>query len=154
MLPERRMFEDEECPVSVDVLGAMYRASPHGLKELIESVPQSVRGMLAMYCYRRAHLSSIAIAIAATCEEEDLTRYGGNAGAILYAKSREAASAPRLPANASSRRKITLASGALRNMVPPNDELEDIETEAETEVARANGAAAANEDAPAEAPAA
>jgi hypothetical protein len=47
MLPERRMFEDEECPVSVDVLGAMYRASPHGLKELIESVPQSVRGMLA-----------------------------------------------------------------------------------------------------------
>ena len=55
MLPERRMFEDEACPVPVDVLGEMYRANPHGLNELIVSVPATVRGMLAMYCYRRAH---------------------------------------------------------------------------------------------------
>jgi hypothetical protein len=123
MLPERRMFEDEACPVPERVLGDMYRANPHGLNELIVSVPPTVRGMLAMYCYRRAHLASIALAIAATCDEDDLTGPGGNAGALLFAKSREADSGPRL-AHPVGRRKITLASGTLRNLVPVNDEEE------------------------------
>jgi hypothetical protein len=121
MLPERRMFEDEACPVSDEVLGEMYRASSHGLNELIASVPPAVRGMLAMYCYRRAHLASIGLAIAATCDEDDLTRYGGNAGAVLFAKSREAPEAPRLAPNLVGRRRITLASGTLRNMTPIED---------------------------------
>jgi hypothetical protein len=124
MLPERRMFEDEACPVSEEVLGEMYRASSHGLNELIASVPPAVRGMLAMYCYRRAHLASIGLAIAATCDEDDLTRHGGNAGAVLFVKSREAPEAPRLAPNLVGRRRITLASGTLRNMVPDDDEVE------------------------------
>jgi hypothetical protein len=124
MLPERRMFEDEGCPVSDQVLGDLYRANPHGLNELIVSVPPAVRGMLAMYCYRRAHLASIALAVAATCDEDDLTRHGGNAGAVLYAKSREADSGPRLVPHPAGRRKITLANGTLRNLVPVNDEEE------------------------------
>jgi hypothetical protein len=124
MLPERRMFEDEACPVPDNVLGEMYRANPHGLNELIVSVPPSVRGMLAMYCYRRAHLASIALAIAATCDEDDLTHYGGNAGALLFAKSREAESGPRLLPHQIGRRKISLASGTLRNLVPVDDEEE------------------------------
>jgi hypothetical protein len=123
MLPERRMFEDEACPVSDDVLGEMYRANQHGINELITSVPPIVRGMQAINCYRRAHLASIALAIAATCDEDELTRHGGNAGALLFAKSRERESGPRVSPNPSGRRKITLASGTLRNMVPENDEV-------------------------------
>lgn len=122
MLPERRMFEDEVCPVSDEVLGEMYRASAHGLNELIASVPSSVRGMLAVYCYRRAHLASLALAIAATCDEDDLARHGGNAGSVLFVKSREAPEAPRVPASQSGRRKITLASGTLRNMMPMEEQ--------------------------------
>ena len=117
MLPERRMFEEEICPVPEAMLGDMYRANSHGLNELISTVPASVRGMLAMYCYRRAHLSSIGLAIAASCDEDDLTRDGGYAGAVLFAKSREAPEAPRLASHLVGRRKITLASGTLRNMV-------------------------------------
>ncbi len=130
MLPERRMFEDEECPVPEAVLGEMYRANSHGLNELIATVPPVVRGMLAMYCYRRAHLASIGLAIAATCDEDDLTRHGGNAGTVLFAKSREAPEAPRLAPHISGRRRITLASGTLRNMVPADDEQEDSPTPA------------------------
>ena len=44
MLPERRMFEDEACPVPEKVLGEMYRANPHGLNELIVSVPADGAG--------------------------------------------------------------------------------------------------------------
>ncbi len=118
MLPERRMFDEEECPVPDSLLGQLYRASPHGLDELITSVPPSVRGMLAVYCYRRAHLASIGLAIAATCDEDDLERHGGNAGSVLFAKSRQLPEAPPQPSGQSGRRKVTLASGTLRNMIP------------------------------------
>jgi len=38
MLPERRvLLEDEPCPVPDEMLGEMYRASPHGLSELIRN---------------------------------------------------------------------------------------------------------------------
>src|ERR1022692_1764160 len=82
--------EDEPCPVADQMLGEMYRASAHGLNELIATVSPTARVLLAVYCYRRAHLASIGLAIAATCEKDDLTSLGGNAGATLFERSREA----------------------------------------------------------------
>ena len=122
MLPERRMFEEEACPVSDDALGEMYRANAHGLSDLIAAVPPDTRGMLAMYCYRRAHLASIGLAVAASCDEDNLLRHGGNAGAVLFAKSRQAPEAPRLAPHLAGRRKITLASGTLRPVMPDEDD--------------------------------
>ncbi len=61
LLPDRRMFEDEPCPVSDQRLGELYRSSSHGLSELIATVSPDSRAMLALYCYRRAHLSSIGL---------------------------------------------------------------------------------------------
>src|SRR6266550_5452705 len=79
MLPEHRvLLEDEPCPVADQMLGEMYRASAHGLNELIATVSPTARALLAVYCYRRAHLASIGLAIAATCEKDDLTAFGGN----------------------------------------------------------------------------
>jgi hypothetical protein len=42
----------------------------------------------------RAHLASIGLAIAATCEKDDLTWLGGTAGAVLFERSREAPKSP------------------------------------------------------------
>ena len=82
MLPEHRaLLEDEPCPVPDKILGEMYRASAHGLNELIATVSPTARVLLAVYCYRRAHLASIGLAIAATCDKDDLADWGGNAGA-------------------------------------------------------------------------
>ncbi len=115
MLPERRiLLEDEPCPVSDETLGEMYRASAHGLHELIETIPPTTRALLAVYCYRRAHLSSIGLAIAATCEKDDLGSFGGNAGAILFERSREAPVASSASTHVSERKKITLAAGTAR----------------------------------------
>lgn len=134
MLPEpRRLLEDELCPVPDHVLGELYRANSHGLAELVATVSPEVRGMLAMYCYRRAHLSSIGLAIAASCDEDDLTRSGGNAGTVLYQKSREAPQAPRQDPHLANRRKITLATGPLREMSHvEDDEPDDLDSEAES----------------------
>lgn len=122
MLPEHRvLLEDERCPVADQMLGKIYQASAHGLNELIATVSPTARVLLALYCYRRAHLASIGLAIAATCEKDELTGLGGNAGAILFERSRELAKSPsNAPAN--GRRKITLATGALRQLSLIEDE--------------------------------
>jgi hypothetical protein len=68
--------------------------------------------MLALYCYRRAHLQSIGLAIAATCEEADLAWLGA-AGTVLFSRSREAPVKAIAIYNA-ARRTVTLATGPLQ----------------------------------------
>ena len=119
MLSEIRIpFEEEPCPVPDETLGQMYRASAHGLNELIATVSPTARTLLAVYCYRRAHLASIGLAIAATCEKDDLTWVGGNAGATLFERSREAPQSSFTEVRANGRRKITLAAMPIRQQNP------------------------------------
>ncbi len=114
-----RELNEEPCPVSDNVLGQLYRSSPHSLAALIDSVAPDARAALAVYCYRRAHLTSIGLAIAATCDEGDLTWHGGNLGADLFAKSRT--DEPAAAGFQNQRRKITLSSGPIRQMPPFED---------------------------------
>jgi hypothetical protein len=126
MLPEHHVpYKDEACPISDDLLGALYRASPHGLNELISTVPPKARALLAVYCYRRAHLASIGLAIAATCDHDDLTGCGGNIGAVLFERSREPPVASPPNDHATNRRKITLATKAIQQRKPMED-VEDL----------------------------
>src|ERR1700730_4146747 len=118
MLPEHRI-EDEPCPVTDQMLGEIYRASEHGLNELIATVPQTARALLAVYCYRRAHLASIGLTIAATCEKEDLAALGGNQGAGLFEQSRNLRPSLAADPRANGRRKITLSTGSLRCHLSP-----------------------------------
>ncbi len=106
---------EEACPVSEDLFGELYRANPHGLSALIDTVPASVRALLADYCYRRAHLASLGLAIAATCEREDLLAAGSN-GAILYQRSRTPDEAPSL-SHYERRRKVTLPTSATMKLI-------------------------------------
>ena len=117
MLPQRSV-EDEPCPVTAQMLGEMYRADAHGLDELIATISPTARALLAVYCYRRAHLASIGLAIAATCDEDDLTSLGGNAGAMLFERSRNAPQPSLADSRPSNRRKITLAVGPFDPPVP------------------------------------
>lgn len=106
-------LNEEACPVPESILGQLYRSNPHGLASLVSTVAPDVRAMLAIYCYRRAHLASIGLAIAATCEEDDLTTHGGNMGSVLFAKSRQ----PHTPERQSHRPKISLSQGALMTVI-------------------------------------
>jgi hypothetical protein len=69
MWSSREAFENDFCPVQDDLLGQMYRANENGLPLLVESVSSDVRAMLALFCYRRSHLHSLALSIAASCDE-------------------------------------------------------------------------------------
>src|SRR5215475_6196062 len=83
-------YDSDSCPVRDELLGEMYRASEHGLARLVETVSPDVRAMLALFCYRRSHLHTLALSIASSCTERELVHFGGRVGSTLYALSREA----------------------------------------------------------------
>ena len=114
---------EDVCPVREELLGELYRANKHGLPVLVATVPPQLRAMLALFCYRRSHLHSLGLAIAASCEEDDLVRLGGRVGMTLATRSREEQPPALAPGNA--KRKITLATGLLRTMAPLDDEPDD-----------------------------
>jgi hypothetical protein len=120
------VFDDEICPVSDRFLAELYRSSSRAIDPLIATMEPLGRAALAMYCYRRAHLASVGLAIAATCEEDDLSRLAGHPGELLFARSREAPQLPLRQPHVAARPKITLASGTLLNM----GSFEDDEVEA------------------------
>ena len=80
MFSSREAFENDFCPVRDELLGEMYRANENGLPKLVESVSSEVRAMLALFCYRRSHLHSLALSIAASCSERELIQLGGRVG--------------------------------------------------------------------------
>jgi hypothetical protein len=102
-----RIPQEEDCPVPETVLGDLYRSKPEGLQALVATISPSVRAMLAVYCYRRTHLHSIALAIAPSCDKEDLIIFGGDPGAALFEQAR------RSPTHQSGKRKVSLSRGAL-----------------------------------------
>ena len=124
MFSSRDAFENDFCPVRDELLGEMYRANPHGLALLVESVSTDVRAMLALFCYRRSHLHTLALAIAASCTERELVHFGGRVGSTLYALSREPA-ARSASAASNGRKPITLSTKPLSTFKPIEDEVDD-----------------------------
>ena len=102
-------INEEACPVGDVVLGQLYRADRHGLADIIATIAPDVRAALAVYCYRRAHLASIGLAVAAFCDEHALTWQGGMLGADLFVKARTEEAV--LDTYQTRRKKVSLSSG-------------------------------------------
>ena len=125
MFSSRDAFENDFCPVRDELLGEMYRASEHGLPRLVASVSPDVRAMLALFCYRRSHLYSLALTIAASCSEQELVQVGGRVGSTLYGLSREPAARTAPSSSLGGRKPITLSTKPLSAVTPIEDELDD-----------------------------
>jgi hypothetical protein len=123
MFSSRDAYDNEHCPVQDELLGEMYRANEHGLARLMETVSSDVRAQLALFCYRRSHLHSLALAIASSCTERELVQIGGRVGMTLYAQSRQPAVRPR--PSLTGRKPITLSTKPLSTLVPMGDEDEE-----------------------------
>ena len=83
-----RAEADRECPVSLEVLGELYRADAETLAERLPEFTEEKRIRLALFCYSKAHLRDLALAIAASCDAEKLTEAAGTIGQVLAAQSR------------------------------------------------------------------
>ena len=132
MFSSREAFENDFCPVRDELLGEMYRANENGLPQLVASVSSDVRAMLALFCYRRSHLYSLALSIAASCNECELIQLGGRVGSALYALSREPAARAMPSSSYGNRKPITLSTKPLSTFAPVDDEIEEDFAEAAT----------------------
>jgi hypothetical protein len=115
------LLQEEVCPISEQLLFSLYDAAKRGLPVPVADVPPERRPSVALFCYRRSHLEGAALAVAAMCEEEDLTDVGGPLGRTLFLKSRNMPS----PAKKHSLNSLSFQSLSL---VPPQggeDEDED-----------------------------
>ena len=126
MPTSREAFDNDQCPVREELLGELYGASKDGLAALVESVPGETRAMLALFCYKRSHLQSIGLAIAATCDERDLARVGGRLGSVVASQARQATPVMPNEGRFYNGRRITLSTRPLSPLVPLD---EDFETE-------------------------
>ena len=127
MFSSRDAYENDFCPVRDELLGEMYRANENGLPVLVESVSSDVRAMLALFCYRRSHLHSLALSIAASCSERELIQLGGRVGSTLYALSRQTPTSRAAPSSYGNRKPITLSTKPLSTFSPVEDELDEEE---------------------------
>jgi hypothetical protein len=108
LAPSQRDWNDEF--VASDVLiSRLYRANEQTVLDLIARLTSHERAGLAAFCYRRSHLHSVGLTIAATCEQLTLIQVLGTAvGTVLFGQSR-ARRAPVDRSPGSHRPKITLA---------------------------------------------
>jgi hypothetical protein len=116
---------DEICPISEKLLFSLYDAAKRGLPVPVSDVPPERRSSVALFCYRRSHLEEAALAVAATCEEEDLVEAGGHLGRTLFLKSRNANSPPKNNSLSSSKTMMI----SLRASQKPEGEDDVDETE-------------------------
>jgi hypothetical protein len=103
------LARQDGAAVSDELIGRLYASRQQELTHMVADLPPDQRANLALFCYRRAHLREIGLAIAATCDQWSLVNVAGKAGDVLYAHSRTQPEViePVLPYG---RRKITLAS--------------------------------------------
>jgi hypothetical protein len=109
-------YTPDDLPIPDELFADVVSLDQARLFALIAEMLPERRALLAMYCYRRSHISEIGLAIAATCDEDDLTYTCGRAGADLFSKSRERPRPVVNPAQPNYRRKITLFRGHLREI--------------------------------------
>ena len=126
MLPDPYTADEDVCPVRDELLGELYRSNKLGLPVLVATVPPHLRAMLALFCYRRSHLHTLALSIASSCTERELVHFGGRVGSTLYALSREApASRVTAASSYNGRKPITLSTKPLSSFTPIDDEIDD-----------------------------
>jgi hypothetical protein len=118
--------QEEVCPISEQLLFGLYHAAKRGLPVPVAEVPPERRSSVALFCYRRSHLVEAALAVAATCDEEDLVGIGGPLGRTLFLKSRNVPS-PAKNHSLSSLSALALSLVSMQGDEDGNDE-EDAET--------------------------
>ena len=96
-----------------DALSWLYRAAASTAADAVAALSASERARLAVYCYGRAHLNTIGLAIAAQCDVDQLiaASHSPTVGRTLFEQSRDASLRIEKPAYG-RRVTITLATSA------------------------------------------
>jgi hypothetical protein len=116
--PSNVIDRDDHTAMS-EALVRLYEAATHSVSDAVANLSASERARLAVYCYGRAHLNTIGLAIAAQCDLEQLIAASGSTavGEALFAQSRDPSALAGKPSHG-RRAAITLATSAPKSPVP------------------------------------
>jgi hypothetical protein len=105
---------DDRAAMSA-ALDRLYGAATQSVQEIVANLSASERARLAVFCYGRAHLNPIGLAMAATCELDHLiaATHSTTAGRTIFAQSRERMVATDRPPSG-RRTPISLAASGSR----------------------------------------
>ena len=78
---------DVNCPVSMELLGSVYRADDYDLPEILEAIPPLKRSQLAVYLYGKSHMHQLGLKVARACTREDLIRVAGEIGSVIHGQA-------------------------------------------------------------------
>lgn len=92
-LPKRLELNERQCPVPDTVFSQLHKSNPAEAALIAATLPERQRAQLAAFCYKRKHLSHLAIMIAANCDKRSLETAMGRAGEQLFEQSRDATKA-------------------------------------------------------------
>jgi hypothetical protein len=111
-IAQSQMVDRDDHTAMTQALSRLYGAATQSIADIVGNLSASERARLAVFCYGRAHLNSIGLAIAATCDLDQLIAASSSAtaGQTLFTQSRDAA----MPVERSPSRRapITLATAA------------------------------------------
>ena len=89
---ESQNLDRDDQSAMTEALARLYGAATQSISDIVGNLTASERAKLAVFCYGRAHLNAIGLAIAATCDLDHLVAasHSATAGQTLYTQSREA----------------------------------------------------------------
>lgn len=101
---------DPACPVSLDLLGEVYRADEYDLPGILAAMPATTRARLAVYLYGKSHMHQLGLRVARACERDDLVRVAGEIGSVVHGQAQMKAPRPTVatPAAPAPAKKISL----------------------------------------------
>ena len=112
-LPKTLEPNERQCPVPDKVFAELHKSNPAEAAVIAATLPEVQRAQLAAFCYKRKHLSHLAIMIAATCNRHSLVTAMGAAGGVLFNQSRDpekAIAELRKAAGETARKAVSLAT--------------------------------------------
>lgn len=111
---DHRDGAEVECPISTEMLGTLVRAETALIGEMVAGLPRSTVAQLSIYCYGRAHLRDLGMALMGHCDVRHLVDIAGVMGQVIARQSRDGAAHFGRDGirTGSGRRKVTLARAA------------------------------------------
>ena len=113
--PTSGAVPDPDCPVSLELLGQVYRADEDDLPEILHAMSTTTRARLAVYLYGKSHMHQLGLKVARACEREDLIRVAGEVGSVIHGQAHlkpAPAPVPVVEAGAPKPKKVSLGGPA------------------------------------------
>ena len=89
LAPRLVVLNEAPCPVDEGALTQINSQPPKNAVAMAANLPLAQRAQICHFCYKKAHLHSLSLHIASTCDLRTLVSVFGPVGRIVFEQSRD-----------------------------------------------------------------